>query len=129
MIIFLYMLNILTIVIAALAGNWTGATIRTLITGKRVNSVHFEYTTSGGMSISSYPVITKFYPALFVTIFGKPRWLFAFLGGVLTGGLIDDRYEGYLWELIGDRFFTGGQTSAESPETPQVEYIETESQL
>jgi hypothetical protein len=123
------MLNILTIVIAALAGNWTGATIRTLITGKRVNSVHFEYTTSGGMSISSYPVITKFYPALFVTIFGKPRWLFAFLGGVLTGGLIDDRYEGYLWELIGDRFFTGGQTSAESPETPQVEYIETESQL
>ncbi|MEA3441577.1 MAG: hypothetical protein U9R58_14990 [Chloroflexota bacterium] len=127
--IFQYMLNILTITMAALAGNWAGATIRTLITGKRVNSVHFEYTTSGGMSISSYPVITKFYPALFVSYLGKPRWLFAFLGGVLTGGLIDDRYEGYLWELIGDRFFSRGKTGVESSETSQVDNIETESQV
>ena len=127
--LFHYMLNIPTIVVAALAGNWAGATIRTLITGKQVNSVHFKFTTSGGMSISSYPVVTKFYPALFMTIFGKPRWLFAFLGGVLTGGLIDDRYEGYLWELIGDRFFARGKTCVESREIPQVEYIETVSQL
>ncbi len=46
------------------------------------------------------PVVTKFYPALVIGLLGKPRWLNAFLGGIVTGGLIDERYERLLWQRL-----------------------------
>ena len=54
------------------------------------------HTTAKGQYLDSYPVATKYYPALLFALLGKPRWLFALLGGALTGLLVDDRYE-VLW--------------------------------
>lgn len=87
--------------LAALAGNWLGGTLRTLLTGKPVQSVRFRYTTTGGQTtITNTPVVTKFYPALVASLLGKPRWLYAFLGGIVTGGLLGDRLEALLWERL-----------------------------
>lgn len=83
---------------AALAGNWLGGELRSRLTGKPVQSLRFHYTTPEGRMISNMPVLTKFYPALLVGLLRKPHWLRAFLAGVATGALVDDRLERLMWE-------------------------------
>ena len=83
--------KIIAVPIAALAGNWLGGELRTNLTGQRAQSIRFSHTTAEGRTITNTPVVTKFYPALFASALGKPRWLYAFLGGLVTGGLVDDR--------------------------------------
>jgi hypothetical protein len=90
--------NILSIIGAALAGNWLGGNIRSILTREPVSSICFQYITPGGRKISNIPVLTKFYPALLFASFGKPRYLYAFLGGMATGILINDNYERLLWQ-------------------------------
>jgi hypothetical protein len=88
-----FILGVLAAIAGAFAGNWIGGQIRYLLTGQTTQTIHFVHTTAKGQNLDSYPVATKFYPALLLALLGKPRWLFAFLGGTLTGLLVDDRYE------------------------------------
>lgn len=88
----------ISLIIAVLAGNWLGGAIRSNLTGEPVQSLRFQYTTPEGRTISNIPVVTKFYPALLVGLLQKPHRLRAFLGGVATAALIDDRLERLLWE-------------------------------
>lgn len=85
---------------SALAGNWLGGQLRSTITGQRVQSLSFQYKTPQGRTIRNTPVVTKFYPALLLGSVGRPRWLFAFLGGLATGVLLSDRYERLLWQQV-----------------------------
>ncbi|MCJ7738820.1 MAG: hypothetical protein MUQ10_16150 [Anaerolineae bacterium] len=96
-----FVLKACSVVVAALAGNWVGGMIRTSLTGEEVQSVRFRHTTAQGQRITNTPVVTKFYPAVVAARLGKPRWLYAFCGGVLAGALIGDRYEHRLWDAIG----------------------------
>jgi hypothetical protein len=85
---------------AALVGNWLGGQIRSTLTGQPVQSIRFEYTTTDGKVVRNIPVVTKFYPALLFAWLGKPRWLYAFLGGCVTGALVDECHERTLWRFL-----------------------------
>ena len=88
----------ISLIIAVLAGNWLGGALRSRLTGEPVQSIRFRYTTPEGRTISNMPVVTKFYPALLIGLLRNPHALRAFLGGVATGALVDDRLERLLWE-------------------------------
>ena len=95
-----FVLNGFSVFCAAFAGNWVGSQVRYLLTGQEVHSVRSSYTNAQGVTITNVPVATKFWPAVAASWLGKPRWLYAFLAGVLAGGLVDDRYEHVLLEWI-----------------------------
>jgi hypothetical protein len=57
---------------------------------------NIAFISEKGRKMGNFPVGTKLYPALLFSIIGKPRWLFAFIGRILLGGLVNDRYE-RLW--------------------------------
>jgi hypothetical protein len=98
----------ISLVFAVLAGNWLGGKIRSRLTGQPVQSIRFQYTTPEGRTVSNMPVVTKFYPALFIGLLRKPRWLRAFLAGVATGALLDDRLEHLLWERFESVLLSSG---------------------
>ena len=100
MIVLRILFNIVSVIGAALAGNWLGGEIRSLLTGESVQSIRFQHITPGGREISNIPVITKFYPALLFGLLGNPRWAYTLLGGMVTGWLIDDDYERLLWKQL-----------------------------
>lgn len=85
--------SVMMISASALLGNWIGGQLRYLVTGEKVQTVSFVYTTPVRGKIRNFPVATKFYPALFFATLGKPRALLAFLGGVWVGGLVPDEWE------------------------------------
>jgi hypothetical protein len=94
--VLLFTMKVLMLPLSALLGSWLGGQLRFILTGTRVQTIQFHYTTDEGHKMTNSPVATKFYPALLSGFLGKPRWLFAFLGGILAGGLIPDHLE-RLW--------------------------------
>ena len=98
--IFGYLFGFLAVPAAALAGNWIGGQIRLLVTGERTAAIHYTHTTASGLRMDNYPVNTKFFPALLFGLFGRPRWLFAFMGGILASLWIDDKYEAIFMERV-----------------------------
>ena len=92
--------KLLIVPIATLLGNWVGGLLRFLLTGKEVQSIQFKFTTQKGRQMTNSPVASKFYPGLLFAFFGKPRWLFGFLGGVLTGSLVPDYLELFWLERV-----------------------------
>ena len=97
--------NVLAVPLAALAGNWVGGRLRAYLTGEEVQTLQFEYETKKGRTLRNTPVATKFYPGLLVAGLGKPRWAFAFLGGLLAGGLVPDHLERYWLERVIEPLF------------------------
>ena len=95
-----FLFGFLAVPIAALAGNWIGGQIRFKLTGESVATIHYVHTTANGMHMDNYPVNTKFIPALLIAFWGRPRWLFAFLGGILASLWIDDQYEAVFLERV-----------------------------
>ena len=96
-----FLFGLLITTAAALAGNWIGGQIRFKIRGETTASLHYVHTTASGMQMDNFPVNTKFIPALLFSLFGRPRWLFAFLGGILASLWIDNKYEAiYLERFI-----------------------------
>lgn len=109
--------SVLSVLLAALAGNWVGAQLRYLATGQTTSVLYTKYTNERGQTFSNAPVTTNFYPALLFARVGKPRWLFAFLGGALVTALIGDRFERYWLEWLAEQI-----TSPSSQETVQGEH-------
>lgn len=94
------LISVMTISVSALLGNWVGGQLRYLVTGEKVQTVRFVYTTPAYRKIHNFPVATKFFPALSFAFLGKPRALLAFLGGVWVGGLVPDKWEAAWLENI-----------------------------
>jgi hypothetical protein len=88
-----------------LLGNWIGGQVRSNFTGKQVQTIQFKYKTKKGRSMTNAPVATKFYPGLFFSLIGKPRWLFAFIGGLVAGGFVPDHFEHYFLERVIEPLF------------------------
>ncbi len=109
----------ISIVIAVLAGNWLGGELRFRLTGEQVQALQFQHTLADGRKISNIPVVTKFYPALLIGLLRKPHALRAFLAGVATGALVDDRAELLLWERFEKVLLSGnaGKQSYDHPTT------------
>jgi hypothetical protein len=108
---------------AAQAGVWIGGQIHFQLTGQNVQTFRFQHTTAKGRKLDNYPIATKLYPALIFSLIGKPRWLFALLGGVSIGIVMDDRYE-EIWlerviepmvidRLLGDQGTQSGEVTIE----------------
>ena len=97
---FRFIFALIVIPAAALAGNWVGGQIHLRVTGQTKAVIHYVHTTASGLRMDNYPVNTKFFPALLFSLFGKPRWLFAFLGGILASLWIDDEYEAIFLERL-----------------------------
>ena len=95
-----FVFGLLATIAAAFTGNWIGGQLRFILTGQTTQTIHFVHTTDKGQKLDNYPVATKFYPALLCAFLGKPRWLFVFLGGTLTGLLVDDKYEAIWLERV-----------------------------
>lgn len=84
--------QVFSVFLSALAGNWIGGQIRSERTGEPVNTLMTEFEISG-KRYRNFPSVTRFYPAVLFAAMAKPRWLWALTGGVLTGWLVDERYE------------------------------------
>lgn len=98
--IFRNLFGFLVVPVAALVGNWVGGQIRLRLTGESIAAIHFVHTTANGLHMDNYPVNTKFFPALLFALIGRPRALFAFLGGILASLWIDDKYEAIFLERV-----------------------------
>jgi hypothetical protein len=80
---------------AAVLGNWVGDRVR-----ESTGETEPVYKTSlsqpkedGELVIAVAPVWSHLLPAVLFSITGRPRWMSAFVGGVLASVLIADRYE------------------------------------
>ena len=113
-------INFLVLPVAVLIGNWLGGELRYALTGVRLQTIQFRTTTRKGRKLANLPVATKFIPGLCSGLIGKPRWLFAWIGGLLAGGLVPDPWE-QIWlerviePLIIDRVLGEGQASVRLP--------------
>ena len=81
-----------SIIVSALAGNWIGGQIRSEQTGRPVDTLVTKFFV-GEKRYSNFPSLTRFYPAVLCAAIARPRWLWALAAGVLTGWLVDERYE------------------------------------
>jgi hypothetical protein len=98
-----FVVKIFAVPLATLIGNWIGGQARAYLTGEQVQAIQYKYTTQKGRTITNTPVATKFFPGMLVSMLGKPRWAFAFMGGLLAGGLVPDHFEHFWLELVIER--------------------------
>jgi hypothetical protein len=90
-----------SVLVAALAGNWVGERLRELFTGQSGHAVAVVRTDDKGeTTVGADIVVTNYLPGLLAAFVGKPRWLWAFMGGALASGLIGDRYETYVSDWL-----------------------------
>jgi hypothetical protein len=120
MVILRILFEVISVIVAALAGNWLGGEIRSGLTGQPVQAIRFQFTTAKGQTVSNIPVVTKFYPALFAGLLGTPRWLTAFLAGVVTGALVDERVERLLWRQFEKNLPSSDGLEKSTGSTPQT---------
>jgi hypothetical protein len=87
--------SFVAVIIAAMLGNWVGDRVR-----ESTGETEPVYTTTlsqpkedGELVIAVAPVWSHLLPAVLFSITGKPRWMSAFVGGVLASILVADRYE------------------------------------
>ena len=118
--ILLTILRIIATVLAAHAGNWIGGQIKFQLTGKPVQTIRFQHTTAKGRKLDNYPVATKLYPTLLISLFGKPRWIFVLLGGILVGFFMDDRYEEMWLERVIEPMFIDRLLGDKAMESEEV---------
>ncbi len=84
----------LSVLVAALFGNWLGGRWRALATGGASHEISLVQTGPDGETILAVnPLITNFGPALLASLLGRPPWLMAFVGGTLASRLMGDEYE------------------------------------
>lgn len=91
--VFRFLRRILSIPLAALAGMLIGGQLRFILTGEETQVIQFKFKTKDGRTMTNTPVATKFYPGMMGALIGKPRWFFAFVGGILAGALVPDQFE------------------------------------
>lgn len=81
--------------LAALIGNWVGEQLRVILTdrvpARRLSFVHQDET--GEITIAAHPLVTNFVPAFLLGLAAQRHGFWAFVGGVVTAGLLGDRYE------------------------------------
>lgn len=93
--------NLITTTAWGLAGNWMGEKMRQLATGEPGHQMRFFRTSPRGeVVIAANPLITNLVPAVLVGLVIRPRWLWAFVSGMITAGLMGKRYEDAFIDLL-----------------------------
>jgi outer membrane lipoprotein SlyB len=96
--------TIIAIFFGAILGTVVGDQIRALVTQTptKIKVNQFDEETKE-TTIAVQPFLSYVLPAWLAGILCKPHWLWAFLVGALAGGLLSDRYEQQLKDLIEKR--------------------------
>jgi hypothetical protein len=86
--------GLLGVFAAALCGNWVGDQMRARATGEKSHQFQFSRPSPEGETVVAiHPNLTNVGPALLAGALLKPHVAWAFLGGVLSSGLLGERYE------------------------------------
>jgi hypothetical protein len=89
-----FILPPLSVLCAALLGNWLGNRWRATATGTSSHELSLiQKDTEGEIIVAVNPLITNILPALLASLLGRPAWLMAFVGGTLASRLLGDEYE------------------------------------
>jgi hypothetical protein len=113
---FRFCLRILIVILSAAAGNFVGDKLRTQITKSPGHQLEFVRTDEyGNTFIAANLLLSNFLPGLLVALIARPRWAFAFLGGLTASFILGDRYEDRLWEAL-DELLTGGDPTRNWPQ-------------
>jgi hypothetical protein len=106
--------GMLLIASAALAGNWTGNTLRATTTGEAERPLSLIHTTPNGDTVLGLNIaLTNFVPALLLALLaGKPRTLYAFVSGAIISALVGDGYEQALGRWLHSRQVGAKSTSS-----------------
>lgn len=98
MFLFRWLITLFSVALAALAGNWVGWQLQALRTGESARTLSFASKNEEGETVIAVNLaITQFVPAALFGFMGRPRWLFAFIGGILASGLEEDEDGKRVW--------------------------------
>jgi hypothetical protein len=93
--LFRVLFSFIAVLAAGVLGNWVGDRVR-----ESTGETEPIYKTAlnnpkedGEIVIAVAPVWSHLLPAVLFSVTGRPRWMSAFVGGVLASLLIADRYE------------------------------------
>jgi hypothetical protein len=85
--------KVFSIPLATFVGMLVGGQLRYILTGEETQVIRYQFKTKDGRTMTNAPVATKFYPGMIMSLVGKPRWFFAFAGGIIAGTIIPDKFE------------------------------------
>lgn len=101
MFILRFIFNTISVFFAALIGNWFGEQVHSWATGEPAREMHIVQSTKEGETmITINPRLSNFIPALLASIFARPHWLWAFIGGVFATVILGNRYEKEFSKLL-----------------------------
>ncbi len=90
MIVLRFLGTVASVILAAIAGNLLGAQIRLMVSEELVEPEGLvKRDEEGQLSVNLQTIEASILPAILAAFIGKPRWLFAFLGGLIYSGLFD----------------------------------------
>lgn len=88
-------------VLAALAGNWVGDALHTVFTGQEAHRFRlFQTDEEGAVTVALNPLLTHLIPALLAAALWRPRWLWAFITGMVASALMGDCCEETLYAFF-----------------------------
>jgi hypothetical protein len=90
MIVVRFLGTVASVILAAIAGNLLGGQIRLMVSEEPDELEQLvERDEAGQLSLNMQAIESGILPAILAAFVGKPRWLFAFLGGLIYSGLFD----------------------------------------
>lgn len=88
--------------LGAVAGSVIGGQVRAAAMGEGSDAYSLAHDQADGETmIAVKPVLTNIAPGLALAMLGKPRWLWAFLGGLAAAIAMGDRFEDQLMASLG----------------------------
>lgn len=122
--LFASILKIIAVTLGALAGNYIGDRLRSQVTGQAGHQLEFmQRDEYGNTFIAANLLLSNFFPALFAALLARPRWLFAFLGGMAASFILGDQYEDWTWEKM-DELLSGRDPTHNWPDPLVAQKIE-----
>jgi hypothetical protein len=112
------------VILGALFGNYIGDKLRTQVTNQAGHQLEFiQRDEYGNTFIAANLLLSNFFPALFAALLARPRWLFAFLGGMAASFILADHYEDWMWEKM-DELLSGQDPTRDWPDPIVTKKIE-----
>lgn len=94
-------LSVVLILLAAALGGWVGAYVRALALGEPEPEFSIRHKNAEGEDVIGLRVtLVHFLPGLGAALLNRPRWLYAFLGSLLSGAFLSSRYDDRLLALL-----------------------------
>jgi hypothetical protein len=101
MFLFRFLAQTISIIIAALLGNWTGEQIRENVTGERGHKLQFTRQNEQGETVIAVnPLLTNLLPAVYLGLTRRPNIVYAFLGGLAASAIFGNKHEDEFLKML-----------------------------